>query len=358
MRSGAAPTAVLCILVLVAVVTVLAFFLVAGGVGHAGDANELAEPSSAAVGSEPKSALSVVGATSTGVPIATVIRPREGLPTPADPDEIGSIERFRGTGTLRVHARPPAGRPLPEQWTLVVRPSQVLMGGDQAEERRIERGPEDTLSVLERLPLGGYEVGLEAPRMNAEPALILLSKPHRTDRTVFLDLTPAGYLSGRVIDADGYDVEALTLVLEPRAGGEARTSVTDQRGAYHFEHVLDGEYQLHIGGPDNPLLPARELQFLAPTLTMPPIEIPVLGALEIHVLDASGLELAGVRVTGWGKQGGRVDLTTDERGRGVARFLPAGWFSLIAEHPELGSARKRTELASGETRTVEIRLGE
>jgi hypothetical protein len=113
-----------------------------------------------------------------------------------------------------------------------------------------------------------------------------------------------------------------------------------------------------VGGTANPLLHPIELQFLAPSLTMPLIEVPELGELEIRVLDAAGFELEGASVKGWGRDGGRVDAVTDVRGTCVARFLPPGPYSLIVEHPEHGSARRRTELRRSERAEVEIRLGE
>ncbi len=360
-RSGTSPTAVLVILVLVLVAAVLATYLASGGVESASGEDGLAKPPPVAVGSVPDPLVSAPHPGSTGVATVSVIRTREGQSAPIDAAEasaITSIERFRGTGTLRVRARAPAGTRLPERWTLVVVPSAVLIGGEHAERRRLERGQDDERTVLEDLQLGGYEVRVEAERMNARPVRVMLVRPDRSDRTVFLEFSAAGYLSGLVIDADGYNVEGLPIALEPAEGGIAREATTDAVGRYRFEHVLDGEYSLHVGGTMNPIGDPRELQFRAPSLTMPTIEVPLLGELEVRVVDAAGFEVAGARVIGWGREGGSVDATTNAQGACRARFLPPGWYSLIAAHPDLGSLRRRVQLQAGETGTVEIRLGE
>ena len=255
-----------------------------------------------------------------------------------------------------VHARTGGGSSLPGRWTLVLGPSQVLIGGERAEERRIELGSGDALHLVEDLALGGYRVGIEAERMNAEPQMVMLAQPSRTHVNVYLDLYPAGIVTGRVIDTRGTDIEGLELALESPDGSRRATAVTDATGVYVFEDVLDGEYRLFVGPVTNPLAEPRELAFKAPTLTMPVMEVPVMGELEILVVDAAGLGLEGARVTGWGREGGRIEVETDREGRVVARFLPAGHYTLSAQHPDLGRARARTELASGQRGRVEIRL--
>jgi len=175
---------------------------------------------------------------------------------------------------------------------------------------------------------------------------------------VFLVLAPAGFVTGRVVDVAGADVAGVPLVLEASDSGERRTAFTDPAGVYLFEDVLDGESRLFPGAPESPLSPARELAFRAPSLTMPTFELPVLGELEIQVFERGRIPAAGIRVVGYGRDGGRIDVTTDDRGRARARFLPAGWFTLLAQHgdDEGGRTRARVELDAGRTAQVEILL--
>jgi len=342
--------------VLIALGALVAILLGTGGVGKRGPLEQVAEPPAVAVGSEPEPSLSAQGGARTGAGPLQLTLPREGPLPPLDVERHLSGERFEGTGTMRVHAEPGPGASLPGRWTLVLGPSDALIGGERAEERRIDRGPGDLLTVVADLPLGGYEVRVEAERMNAEPQMVLLAKPSRADVDVFLELYPAGIVTGRVVDARGMDVEGLELALESPDGARTYTALTDALGVYLFEDVLDGEYRLYTGPVTNPLAEPRELAFKAPTLTMPVLEVPVLGALEVHVLDPAGLDAEGVHVTGWGRQGGRIDVTTDARGRALARFLPAGSYTLSVLHPDLGRSKERVELSAGETRRLEIRL--
>ena len=282
--------------------------------------------------------------------------PRPGPLPESEPLRLFDRERFDGVGTLRVRARTPPGVPFPEHWTLVLEPSDVLIGGQYARGRRLAVAGGEQELVLEDVPLGGYSVRAEAARMNCERKLILLAQPNERDRPVFLELKPAGFLTGRVLDAEGGDVPGVSVVLEALASGTRRTALTDPAGAYLFEGVLDGEYRLFAGVPESPLAPARELAFTAPSLTMPDIELPVLGQLELLVLEPGDLPAPDLHVTGYGKQGGRIDVTTDEHGEAVARFLPAGWFTVLAHHGDGGRTRVRVELEPGQSRSVVIVL--
>lgn len=282
--------------------------------------------------------------------------PRSGPPPEADPQQLFDRERYRGLGTLRITVRTGPAVAFPESWTLVLEPSDVLIGGQYARGRRVVvTGGEQEL-VLDDVPLGGYSVRAEAPRMNGVLQRVLLARPHENDRHVFLELKPAGFLTGRVVDGEGNDVAGVPIVLEPFDAGTRRTARTDPAGVYLFEDVLDGEYRLYAGVPESPLVAARELAFSAPSLTMPDFELPLLGELSILVLELGDIPAPAIHITGFGQEGGRIDVTTNDRGEALARFLPPGWFTVLAQHGDGSRTRARVQLEPGETREVVIVL--
>jgi hypothetical protein len=269
-------------------------------------------------------------------------------------------ERFRGVARIEGHLDLPAGTAVPRPWTLVMEPSEVLIGGDRARAQRVVFEQGETEFVLAEVPLGGYEVRAEADGMSGPTELILLARPDTQNVVLQVALRPSAYVEGLVERQDGAPVEGLPLTLKPMAGGESRVTVTDARGAYLFEVVPDGEYRLFAGHPMSPVAPALDLQVVPPSLHVPRIEVPPLGELTISVVDDQGLPVEGAEVGGWGSHGGRVDVTTDAAGQGHVRFLPAGRYTLRAwagEGPERRTGRAPVDLPSGGSERVVIRLG-
>ena len=282
--------------------------------------------------------------------------PREGPLPQSEPLRLFDRERFAGLGTLRITTRAAAGVPFPEAWTLVLEPSDVLIGGQYASARRVVVTGSEPSLVLDDVPLGGYAVRAEAPNLNCMRKLILLAQPHETDREVFLELQPAGFLKGRVVDGAGNAIDGVPVVLEPLAAGTRRTTHTDPAGSYLFEDVLDGEYNIYAGVPESPLGTTRGLAMTAPYLVMPDLELPLLGELSILVLERGDIPAPAIHVTGFGQEGGRIDVTTNDYGEARARFLPAGWFTLLAQHGDGGRTRARVRLKAGESGEVVIVL--
>jgi hypothetical protein len=274
-----------------------------------------------------------------------------------------SPERFAGTGEIRAVCRTRKGVDFPERWTLELAPARALIGSEHAEERRLELDGATREALLTDLPLAGYELRASAPEMSAEPVLLLLSAPHHTALSAELLLEPAGIVVGLVVDPDGDPVEGLELWLE-RTGGAWTSGATptpglhvrtNALGAYRFEGVLNGEYGLHVGPPGAPLRDPIEIGFQSPTLTMRPIEVPALCALEVRVYDAAGLVVEDALLQGWcASGGGRIEGRTDVFGRYGARHVPPGEYTVIATHERLGSTRGRVQLAPDEPAELEL----
>jgi len=300
---------------------------------------------------EPHSALAIPRAEARGRELPAARAPE------VDPLAQISPRRFEGSGTLRVRLTARPGVAFPERWTLVVAPSKVLIGGEHASSRRIELSSGEREFVLDDLPLGGYEVRAEAPAMSSAPVLALLARPDETEADLVLEIYPAGFLAGAVFDEAGVPVEGLEVVLESATDRSRRSATTAHDGRYRFDDVLDGEYSLSAGGPERPLAPPLDIGFLAPSLHAPAITVPILGALEIRVLDRAGQPVPDARVEGYAHEGGRIDARTDERGDALARFLAPGEYVLFASHPERGQGRARGAVRAGEHAAVELRLG-
>jgi hypothetical protein len=268
-------------------------------------------------------------------------------------------ERFRGTGRIEGYLDLPAGMQAPRPWTLVLEPSKVLIGGERAVTRRVTFEQGEREFALEDVPLGGYQLRAEALDMSGPPELVLLARPDAHDMIVHVALRPAAFVEGWVEQSDGEPVDGLALQLEPLAGGATRTAVTDARGGYRFENVPDGEHRLSAGRAPSPLAEPLQLLVSPPSLSVPRIVVPLLGELEIAVLDAAGQPVAGVAVEGWGSGGGTVSATSDRLGAALARHLPAGRITLnaaLGEGAQRRVGRAVVELEPGERGRVEIRL--
>lgn len=276
--------------------------------------------------------------------------PDEGL-GPPDP------HRFEGRGRVRGRLHVPPGTPEPEQWTVDLVPSRVLIGGQRAEARHASGGRGDLEFAFEDLPLGGYELVASAPGLQSTPWQVLLV---RGQSDVFLNvgLEPRAVVEGQVRDARGAPVVGLGVVLESASDGARREQRTDGAGSYLFQDVLDGTYRLTFGSPDNPLHGPLELVVQAPRLTVPPVRLPELGSVEVTVTDERGVLIAGARVRGFGRgnTGGLIEGETDSAGRVRADLLAPGSYRIYATLPEVGRGFADVDLQPGATATVTIEI--
>lgn len=285
-------------------------------------------------------------------PRASVPEPDLGTPSGApDPREFEGFATLRGT--VEVFGDQP-----PATWTLSLRPSTTLFGREHAEPRELVF-PGDRLDfVVERLPLGGYDVQAVAEGRNGRALPILLTRTNH-ESFVVLELSPASFLEGTLLDEQEGPLEGLAVALVAPDGTPLHTTVSDASGRYRFDGVRDGAWKLVVGDPANPLLPPRSLRLVHPGMRFPDVVLAGLGTLDVFVLDEDGLFLAGAPVRGSGTRGGVLEGTTDHDGRIVFRNLVSGRYRLRAEHPlqpERTSLRAAVELAPGTTERIELRF--
>ncbi|MCE9592831.1 MAG: carboxypeptidase-like regulatory domain-containing protein [Planctomycetes bacterium] len=280
--------------------------------------------------------------------------PRRENPAPLDettrqaPTTAERVARFNGVGRVRGRlTTDPPNLPLPEHWTLVLEPSSSLHSAERAERRELACGP-DGAFVFENVPLGGYDLVVDAGDLDCRRRALLLAKPESQDVYVVLVAHLSGELLGRVVDAYGLGAEGVAVALTRKEDTRVLETATGPGGEYRFERVHDGEWSLAVGLATNPLFPARDVSFAGPRVTAPDFELPPCGEVAVFVHDERGSPLAGVAVSGYGAKGGAPRTTTDLEGRAVLRWLPEGLFTVLAERATLRSKQHVTVLP-GET---------
>ena len=287
------------------------------------------------------------------------VRPAGQQPVPASAAEAARLAdaySFEGQGTIRgrIGARP--GTLPPREWDLVLEPHPMLRGSERAEFRRVKFRAGERDFRIEGLRLGGYRVRAEADGLNSSSADVLLVKGS-PDQFTELALSPAGWLDGSVLDAQGQPAEGVEVELQEVVTRARLTTTTDAGGAFEFRSLLDGEYTLHFGAAGHRLLPEELVSFRAPRLTYPARTLPPAACLVVTVLGRLGEPAAGVRVSGYGRPEGSFDVRSDDQGRATVRWLSAGtWRVNAVDEGEGLSARGTLDVAAGEPAELTLRL--
>lgn len=263
-------------------------------------------------------------------------------------------------GSVRGHVEVSGEEPFPAQWRLVLRPSLTLPDRESAVERSVEFGDGRKDFEVMELPLGGYDVRAEAVGFNGQIAAVLL-EPGNEHPFVNLRMVPAGLLEGRVLDSAGLPAEGVPLTLFAAEDRTPREAVSDVSGVYRFPSLVDGNYELVVGRPTAPIVRERHpVRFLAPHLTFPDIELPLLGEIHVRIVDSLERPLEGVEVRGSGTNGGIVEGKTDFLGRLVVRHLPAGHFRMRLSHAgfdEQYARRIAVDVEAGAIAEAPVRFG-
>jgi hypothetical protein len=258
-------------------------------------------------------------------------------------------------GVIRGELLVGGGATVPERWSLHVGPHPWLAGHDRAADRRIEFEHGETKNEVRDLPLGGYLVEAIATGLNCLPGNVMLVRGSE-DQFVTIQLSPAGFIDGGVLDSEGRPADGLEVTLESAATGERATQTTDASGNFVFRAVRDGEYRILFGRPDSPLLPPQSLAFQAPSMRFPTRTLPPSAALDVTVVDARLRPVAGARISGSAAGGGAVDTSTDASGTARVRFLPPGTYRIDAR-TDLGLRGSGTvALAGGKDGALRIVL--
>ena len=273
-------------------------------------------------------------------------------------EEEQAIDRrpavFDGRGTIRGRLFMAPGTEVPANWTLTVEPSATLEGRERAVTRVLERKANEVEFRVDDLPQAGYVVRASAPGMNSSAVSVLLARGLE-DQYVQLRLSPAGFLDGGITTKRGAPAEGIRVVLESVRTKLRSETESDISGNYLFREVLDGEYRLYFGSPDNPILPVESISFRAPSLRFPTRALPHDGELVVTVTDADGNPIANAQIRGWGSEGAAIEATTDDSGQAEFRYLPAGDFKVSATSQQI-TARRVVRVHANRRAQVTLRI--
>jgi hypothetical protein len=265
-----------------------------------------------------------------------------------------SAARTDGIGSLRGVLLDRTGEGVPERWTLVMRPNTAIRTPTPRKEVRAEFNEAQERFTVQDVPLGAYDVWVEAEGVNRRTTPVLLVKGSDSP-FISLELHARGYLEGVVLDEPGAPVGGLQVTLLSTQGS-GRSTRTDGAGRYLFEELIDGEYQLLIGAQQNPLVGPEELSFSAPSLHYPVRRVPELGSARVRAVDRSGLPLSGVRVDGFAPDGGILGGTSDGDGYCLVNNLVAGRYRLSLQGSGGAVGQGVCFVSAGEQVEIEVTI--
>jgi len=244
------------------------------------------------------------------------------------------------------------GEGVPKRWTLVMSPNAAIRTPTPRQELRVKFEAAEERFDIQDVPLGAYDVWIEASGINRRATPVLLVRGSESP-FISLELHARGYLEGVVLDAPGAPVAKLQVTIIPTLGQE-RSTRTDGAGRYLFDDLIDGEYQLVIGARHNPLVGPEELSFRAPSLHYPVRRVPELGSARVRAVNQGGLPLRDARVDGFAPDGGVLGGVSDSGGYCVVDNLVPGRYSLSVRGAGDAVGRGVCFVTAGEQAEIEI----
>jgi len=251
----------------------------------------------------------------------------------ADPITRTSGREIRREHAVHVVVLDPEGRPLQRPWRLALR----SVGHDPLD-KDYGAGSED---VRVDLPPGTWTFAPEAEDLAARPVEVEIGV---TPIEVELRFHRAAQVLGSVRDENGDPVRGLPLGLRDFDGHFVARASSDAWGAFRFEHVPAGPYELLAGCDAAPLWPTRHLEIHAGSQVLETLRTPALRESKLSVVTEDGRPVAGASVEGTGRRGGGFTGSTGADGTFVAQFLPAGRYRIVASRDDLGVGEGRLEV--------------
>jgi hypothetical protein len=271
--------------------------------------------------------------------------PSAGLPQRAD--------RTDGIGSLRGVLLDRTGKGIPQHWTLVLSPNTAIRTPTPRRELRFEFHASEERFHAKDVPLGAYDVWIDAAGANRRTSPTLLVKGSESP-FVSLELNARGYLEGVVLDETGEAVGDLSVTLLSVSKQGDRMTRTDGAGRYLFDDLVDGEYQLLIGARNNPLVGPEDLAFQAPSLHYPLRRVPKLGSVMVRVVDVNRRPIVGARVDGFAPDGGILSGDSDSGGYCEVKNLVPGRYRLSVRGQGDAVGRAVCIVTSGAQAEIEV----
>lgn len=271
----------------------------------------------------------------------------------ADPGRPQNSARTDGIGSLRGVLLDRSGKGVPTRWTLVLSPNPAIRTPTPRRELRVEFHAAEERFHIPDVPLGAYEVWVDAPGLNRRATPVLLVRGSESP-FISLELHARGYLEGVVLDVNGAAVAELQVSLISVSGQGDLAVRTDGAGRYLFDDLIDGDYQLVIGARHNPLVGPEDLSFQAPSLHYPLRRVPELGSVLVRAIDKQRLPIAGARVDGFAPDGGILGGDCDAQGACIVRNLVPGRYRLSVRGTGDAVGRGVCFVRAGEQAEIEV----
>ena len=278
-------------------------------------------------------------------------------PTPLEPNrDLGrpqTADRTDGIGVLRGVLLDRTGKGVPTHWTLVLSPNKAIRTPTPRSELRVEFHAAEERFDVPDVPLGAYDVWVDAAGTNRRTTPVLLVRGSESP-FISLELYARGYLEGVVLDVNGVAVAELQVTLVSVSDQGDRTTRTDGAGRYLFDDLIDGDYQLVIGARHNPLVGPEDLSFQAPSLHYPLRRVPELGSVLVHTVNTDRFPIAGARVDGFAPDGGIIRGDSDSEGYCEVQNLVPGRYRLSVRGAGDAVGRGVCFVKAGEQAEIEI----
>ena len=276
--------------------------------------------------------------------------PRDAAPSEAIPQ---TASRTDGIGSLRGVLLDRTGNGIPLNWTLVLSPNVAIRTPTPRRELRFEFHAGEERFHVKDVPLGAYDVWIDALNANRRTTPVLLVRGSESP-FISLELYARGYLEGVVLDEAGATVADLQVSLLSVSKRGDRTTRTDGAGRYLFDDLIDGDYQLVIGARHNPLVGPEDLSFQAPSLHYPLRRVPELGSVRVRAVDSSHFPIAGARVDGFAPDGGVLAGESGSEGYCVVGNLVPGRYRLSVRGVGDSVGRGTCTVSAGQQTELEI----
>jgi hypothetical protein len=207
-----------------------------------------------------------------------------------------------------------------------------------------------------------YRVGAHAPGFSMSPGRAAVPGSD----TIEISLSPAGSLTGTVVDERGQPCDTYYVTAHSSKGGGWDTgmqnNVVSLDGRFQLEDLAEGSYVLQVIAPDHPPATVSNLAVVpGRTTDVGVVRLTRGGIVKGLVTETSGAPVAGATVVvdepglesaTW--QGG-LESIADPSGAFEIRGVPSGRRTLAARHPDYAGASTSVEVDPSRD-TAEARL--
>ena len=304
----------------------------------------------------PKDPLATAGTGTQGAESTTLQAPVDGEGAAASSDErtasaspeaAQTQAAFVGHGLIRGRVVPAPGASLPTTGQVVLDPISWKHSPPRGTRRELEFNGEAPDFVFEEVPLGAYRIHAVGAGMDSRFSDVVLQVG--ADQVYkMVELRPAGFVDGRVLDEQGEALEGLRVRLEAELGDLVFETITNAAGEWVVSGVPIGGYRVTFGDPLRPLVPARSFQFGGGSSRFPEQRISPQASILVRAIDMHGDPVVAAEVTGFERAGGSYHPITDEYGVVRVRYLVPGRYTAVVEHRSGLSGQTNIDLQGNE----------